>query len=462
MTEGDRTFAAGGSTLAQARVVLSTRSFRRLWIVTGLCSSADWLTVLALSGLAGSTATTAAGANFALPGVVLANLLPGLLFAPLGGLLADRFDRRVVMAVADIARCLLLLSIAFAGSYWWIFAGTFLTQVAAILWIPCKDSALPNLLRGPQEMESATQVGLVMTYGLSVLVGGLLFVLITGANPVVQLPTHLLEANMLVRVAIVVAAAFYLASAVVIATRLPELSRRAETTGAPVVDSPRLRDMVRDGVRYVRHTPLVRGLFTGMTGALAAGGLVVGAAQPYSRGLHGGQAAYGMLLLAIFLGVLGGLVGAPKLARRVPHRRLFGSAVVLAGVCLVPMALSPSLILSLVVAVLIGATGGSAFLVAITIIGSRVEDAMRGRVNAVYQSMLKIVLGCSATLSPLLITVMTVHPVTVWGFTFSFGGPRSVILGGSVVAVVAGVLAYRQMETGVDERRFRLGRRNFR
>lgn len=442
--------SAGGSTVARARLVLATRPFRRLWIVTGLCSSADWLTLLALSGLAGSTATSVAAANFALPGVVLANLLPGLLFAPLGGLLADRFDRRAVMAIADVARCALLVSIAFADVYWWIFAGTFLTQVAAIQWIPCKDAAVPNLLRRPDQMESATQLGLVMTYGLSVLVGGLLFVLITGANPVVHLPAHLMDANVLVKVAIVVAATLYLASAVVIVTTLPELSSRTEPVDADTSsggsDSPRIRGMVRDGFRYIRGNPLVRGLLTGMMGALAAGGLLVGAVQPYSRGLHGGQAAYGMLLLAIFVGVLCGLVGAPKLALRVPHRRLFGAAVVLAGVCLVPMALSPSLVLSVVVAVLVGAAGGSAFLVAITIIGSRVDDAMRGRVNAVYQSMLKIVLGCASALSPLLITVMTVRPVVSHGVTFSFGGPRSVILGASLVAIAAGVLAYRQMD----------------
>ncbi|SFB54527.1 dTMP kinase [Amycolatopsis marina] len=449
---GDGTAVArqGASTFHQARLVLVLRPFRRLWLVTGLCSSADWLTVLALAALASSTATSATGVNFALPGVLFANLLPGLLFAPIGGLLADRFDRRTVMAAADVVRFGLLLSIAFADTYWWIFAGTFLMQVATILWIPCKDAALPNLLRRPEQLPAATQVGLVMTYGLSVLVGGGLFVLVTGAGTVLQLPAGFFGTNGLVKAAIVLAALFYLGSAAMIVTRLPELSLHTTAASAPHTEEqrpPRLWEMVRDGAGYVWRTPLVRGLLLGMMGALAAGGAVVGAAQSYVLSLGGGQAAFGLLLLAIFLGLITGLVGAPKLAPKLPQERLFGAAIIVAGTALVPMALSPHIVVSLVASVVVGAAAGATFLTGVTIIGSRVEDSMRGRVNAVYQAMLKVVLGCSVALSSLLVTMMQTRTMTLWRHTFSVDGTRPVILAGGLLAVLVGVLAYRQMDT---------------
>jgi dTMP kinase len=438
---------SGTSTIYRARLVLALRPFRRLWFVTGLCSSADWLTVLALSGLASTTASTVTGSNFAFSGVLFANLLPGLLFAPIGGLLADRFDRRKVMAIADVVRFGVLLSIPFADTYWWIFAGTFLIQVATIMWIPCKDAALPNLLRRSDQVESATQLGLVMTYGLSVAVGGGLYVLITGSGTTVHVPPNFLGVNGLIKLAIVIAACFYLASAVTIATRLPELSLRMSGGKTRTPDgTPETRGMVRAGLSYIRRTPLVRGLLLGMMGAFAAGGAVVGAAQPYAKSLHGGQAAFGLLLISIFAGLIIGMIGAPKLARRVPHERLFGMAIIVAGLALVPMALSPGLALSLISVVLVGASAGAAFLTGVTIIGSKVEDAMRGRVNAVYQSMLKVVLGLSVAVSPLLVTVVRTRTLSVWGSSIVVDGTRPVILGGGLVAALVGALAYRQMD----------------
>ena len=40
-----------------------------------------------------------------------------------------------------------------------------------MLWIPSKDAAVPNLLRRPDQVETANQLGLVMTYGIAVISG---------------------------------------------------------------------------------------------------------------------------------------------------------------------------------------------------------------------------------------------------------------------------------------------------
>lgn len=449
---------SGAAVLVGAREVLALRAFRRLWLVTGLCSSGDWLALSALAALASTLATTAAGLNFAFSSVLFANLLPGLIFSPIAGLIADRFDRRIIMALADVARCGLLLSIAVVNSYWWILVGGFLVQVATTMWIPAKDAALPRLLGRPGQVTPATQLGLVMTYGITIVVAGSLFTLITGAGTVFGLSAEVIGMNGLTRLAIGVAALFYLASAVSITTLLPELSGRRPGGRSALLDAPRppvalarpsggpgMGEMLRDSVSYLRNTPLVRGLLIGMMGALAAGGAVVGSAQPYALSLLGGQAAFGLLLLATFLGLVVGLVGAPRLAVRMTEERLFGLAVVAAGTVLVPVALSPHLTVSLLAVAVVGACAGTAFLTGVTIIGSRVEDSMRGRINALYQSMLKVVLGCSVVLSPLLVTLIGQRRIHVWGEVFLIDGTRPVILAGGLLAVVVGRFAYRQM-----------------
>lgn len=453
--EGGTSHRGGTSSLTRARGVLALRAFRRLWIVTGLCSTADWLALFGLAALGSTLATSAAGVNFTFSGVLFANLLPGLLFAPIAGLVADRFDRRTVMITADLARCALLLSIATANSYWWILAGNFLVQIATTMWIPAKEAALPRLLRRSDQVTTAAQLGLVMTYGITVVVAGSLFTLISGAGTVFGVAADVIDMNGLTRLATVVAALLYLASAISIATLLPELSRCA-AQGAPAgrvgpipspirQHHPSVGAMLRDSVRYLRDMPLVRGLLIGMIGAFAAGGAVVGSAQPYALSLLGGQAAFGLLLVAAFLGLVIGVVGAAKVARRMTHERLFGIAVVAAGSVLVLVALAPHLAVALAAVLMVGACAGTAFLTGVTIIGSRVEDSMRGRINALYQSMLKVVLGCSVALSPLLVTLIGQRPLHMWGNDFLIDGTRPVILGGGLVAALMGGIAYRQM-----------------
>src|SRR5699024_2801723 len=128
----------------RVRRVLAIRAFRRLCGVTYLCSVADWLALLGLVGLASRYFQDYAGQNYAFVGVVLTNLVPGLILAPLGGLLADRFDRRNVMIVADVWRFGLILWMALATGPVWLSIGGFLVGSTSMRWIRSKDAAVPT------------------------------------------------------------------------------------------------------------------------------------------------------------------------------------------------------------------------------------------------------------------------------------------------------------------------------
>jgi dTMP kinase len=453
--EAGASAGSGTSTIYRARRVLAIKPFRRLWGVTYLCSTADWLTLFGLAALANTMATNYTAANFAFSGVVFSSLLPGLIFAPIGGLLADRFDRRKIMIIADILRFSLLLSIVFANSIWWLYAGTFLINVAAIMWIPSKDAAVPNLLRRPSQVETAGQLGMVMTYGVSVLTGLGFLALITGLKTGLHISVPISGDTGPIKIALIVACLLYLASAVTIATRIPELSLRdvhaiPRPEGVPKVKNETqagVGSMLKDAARFIRSTPLVRGLLIGMTGAFAAGGAVIGSAQTYAQSLNAGQSAFALLVIAVFAGLVLGMVGAPKLAQRLPHDRLFGVAIVLAGFALLLVALSPHLTISLITVAIVGACAGAAFLTGVTIIGSQIEDSIRGRINALYQSLLKVVLVGSIAVVPLLVSLVQPRRVDVWGGPIIIDGTRPVMLGGGLLALLFGVIAYRQMDS---------------
>ncbi|GAB3443070.1 bifunctional MFS transporter/dTMP kinase [Actinophytocola sediminis] len=436
----------------RARSVLAIRGFRRLWGVTYLCSIGDWLSLLALTGLLTKLTDGYPAESFAFAGVVLTQLLPGLLFAPLGGLFADRFDRRKVMVVCDVLRCGLFLSIAVVGTTWWLFAGNFLIGCCALMWIPSKDAAVPNLLRRPDQVETASQLGLVMTYGIAAISGFGLYAAITGITTNLDLQPDPDGLGM-AKIILAINGLLYLTSAILVATRIPELSIRAATPSTTRTseqradeDKPNFREMIRDAARFVRSTPLVRGLLIGLIGAIAAAGALIGSAKLYADSLRGGESAFGLLLVALFIGLASGMAGAPKLARRLPHNRLFGVAIVLAGLVLCLVALSPHLFVSLVVVMMIGGCAGVAFLTGVTIIGSQIEDAIRGRINAIYQALMKVILAVAMGLTPVLVGLVRPSTVVVWGREMTIDGTRPVLLASGLLAALVGVIAYRQMD----------------
>ena len=106
---------ATAPTAHRVRSVLAIPAFRRLWLVTAVSATGDWLSLLALSALATQLATGYQAQSFALGGVVATKLLPALVLGPLAGALADKFDRRRVMVVCDLCRFGLFLSIPLVG-----------------------------------------------------------------------------------------------------------------------------------------------------------------------------------------------------------------------------------------------------------------------------------------------------------------------------------------------------------
>jgi dTMP kinase len=433
-------------TAHRVRSVLAIPAFRRLWGVTAVTATGEWLSLLALTSLATQLTTGYAAQSFALGGVVATKLLPALLLGPLAGALADRFDRRKVMVTCDILRFCLFVSIPLVGSLWWLFAATFLIEMCAMFWIPAKDASVPNLLRRKDQVETANQLSLVITYGVSVLIASGLFTVVSSIGHL--LPAADGESSLTtVYIALVLDGCAFLLCAIIVWFRIPEISGRG--TGQDKEAPPKLLTLLREGFTFVATTPLIRGLVLGIIGAFAAGGAVIASAKLYAASLGGGDAAYSVLFTAVFVGLAGGMGVAPRLAHRLPHNRLFGTAIVGAGAALVIVAVSGYLFMAILAVALVGGFAGIAFLTGLTIIGSQVADDIRGRIVAFVQSLVRLVLLGSMSLVPVIVGLVSTRSITLFEHTFTVDGTRFVLAGGGIVAAVIGTFAYRQM----DERR---------
>ncbi|MEH3075340.1 MAG: dTMP kinase [Quadrisphaera sp.] len=437
--------ATAGTTTGDhgVRAVLRIRSFRQLWWCLGLSSLGDWLGLLATTALAvslsGGARDAYAAANLAVAGVLVLRLAPAVVFGPLAGVVADRWDRKTTMVVGDVLRGLLFASIPLVGTLWWLLVATVLIEVVGLFWTPAKDATVPNIVPRPS-LEAANQLTLVVTYGTAP-VAALLFSGLSLLNPV--LPSALDG----VAVSLYLNAASYLVAALVVARLVLPPRRTGEDGTAPVPEG--VGRSIVEGWRYVWSTPLVRGLVVGMLGAFAAGGFVIGVARTFVEDLDAGDPGYGVLFAAVFTGLALGMWSGPRVLAALPRWRLFALSLVTAGVVLFPLALVPNIVIVAALSLAVGACGGVAWVTGYTLLGLEVADEVRGRTFAFVQSSARIVLVGVLALAPALAALFGTHRIQVTetaGVTYN--GAALTLLVAAVLATGIGLAAYRTLDDG--------------
>jgi dTMP kinase len=427
--------------VAKLRSVLRVRDFRRLWLSMSLSSFGDWLGLLAITATATSLVDGFAAANFALGGVLLFRLLPAIVLGPLAGAFADRFDRRKTMVITDIIRFALFASIPLVDNLIWLFVAQFLIEAFSLFWIPAKDAAVPNMLRKDQ-LEPANQLSLVTTYGLTPVLAAIVFALLTSVGG--QL-SNVIPTVDEVDLALFLNALTFLVAAFVI-WKLPSISgrRAAGATGS----QESFFGSLKHGFSFAGHTPLVRGLVIGITGAMAAAGVIIATGQAFSNALGGGDAAYGLLFGAVFVGLGGGIAFGPSIARDLARERIFGIAIVGAGAMVLLMAWTFTLWIALLLVVFMGFFAGIAYLAGFTLLGTEVEDDIRGRTFAIVQSLVRAALILSLAVVPFGVGLIGRHEVDLGFGTLPVTGERVMLFVAGLLALGVGVLSYRQMDDG--------------
>jgi dTMP kinase len=404
-----------------------------------VCSLGDWLNILAVTALAANlTQGDYRVQSLAVGGVFVAKMLPAVLLGPLAGVFADRFDRRLTMFGADLARFAVVLSILFVHSYQWLIVATILVECVNLFWVPAKDATVPNLVP-KEQLESANQLNLLVTYGTAP-IAAMLFAALSVVGDVATSMVPFLSGRDATGLALIVNACAYLVSAFLIFT-LRDIPKR---DGA--ISTPSVLKQIVEGWKYVGGNRLVRGLIIGMLGAFAAGGAVVGVAKVYVVALGGGDAAYGVVFGAVFVGMALGMFFGLRLLRQLSRRRLFGLAITVAGLVLAAIALVHNLVIVVMLTVVLGACAGIAWIIGYTLIGLEVEDALRGRTFSFLQSTARVTLLLVVAVANPLAAIFGVHELGLGEFAYRFDGTNLVLLIGGVLATAVGILALRHMD----------------
>src|SRR5438093_13279744 len=92
-----------GTRPASLKDLLVDASFSRLWRAMLVSSLGDWVGFVAVAALVANIGGKRLG-GLAVAGVMMARLLPSVLFGPFAGVFAGRFDRRQLMVGAVMPR----------------------------------------------------------------------------------------------------------------------------------------------------------------------------------------------------------------------------------------------------------------------------------------------------------------------------------------------------------------------
>lgn len=364
--------------------LMKSGPFSRLWMSGLVSSTGDWVAILATLSLADDLA---GGSGIVL--ALVSRILPGLFFAAVGGVIADRVNRKYAMVAVELGRAALVFSLVFARSITYLVLVNLAMEGLTLVFQPARESSVPNLVRR-NELVQANSLSLSAAYGTFPL-GALLFLLLAPWSPGVTLGGLL--PGTAEGLAFIVDAGTFLISAAIISTiamaghDLPERRRR---TGRLNLMAP-LRDL-RDGVVFVATHPRVRLVVGAMGVALAGGGIIIVIGKPFATDvLLTGSTGFPALLTAFGLGTASGIVLVTVFGSRIVHKDVvFSLALLVTGASLAATGLVSTLFGAAAWIAAMGLGTGGAYVLGFSHLHEQVIDEVRGRTFAALFSLMRI------------------------------------------------------------------------
>jgi MFS family permease len=340
--------------------------------------------------------------------VLLADYVPPMLLSPLFGAAADRWSRRNCAVIADTARAIAYIGIAFVHGIAPTVAFAFLAGTGTALFKPSIMASLPSLVDRARLSQATALYGALTEVGYTVGPG------IAAVCLVFSGPAPLLAANGIT----------FGISAALLAT-LSFGSHDVPDGERPVERASLLRE-ARDGIGVVMRIPTVRAVILCTSAMIFMAGFINVSELIFVNQLHGGHVGYAILVtvsgIGIAVGSMAGKSGGDL--RRLTTRYLAG--ITLFAAALLAASASPVLV-GVIVAFGVGGVGNGMVIVYQRLILQRVVDErLLGRVFGMQAASDGAAFAASFAFTALILSVVSPRPL------FAAAGA-----GSAIVAAVA-------------------------
>lgn len=337
-----------------------SRNFRLFFVGQAVSVTGTWMQMVATAWLV----LRITGSGVALGIDTALAFGPILLLGPLGGMIADRFDKRRILIATQFAYGILAIVLwglvaSDVVQLWMVYGLSFLQGVVTSIDNPTRQSFYSEMVR-PRDLTNAVSLnGAVMT-GTRIIGPALAGVLIAGVG---------MEWCFLIN----------------------GLSYLAVIASLSVMDKGELRPnrsrlgsgAIREGLRYVWRTDALRRPLLLMS-VLFLFSFNYSVLLPLlaERTFNGNAGTLGLLFSVMGVGSLGGALAMAGRAN--PSERRLALAAIVVGVVTILVALAPSLDLAVAGMIPLGAASVAFFVTANSTLQLTARPEMRGRVMALY------------------------------------------------------------------------------
>lgn len=323
--------SGGGQAQDSIRAVLGNGAFLRLWVVQAVTQVAQNMINFALLLRVRQVVEThdVAQANTAISLVILSFSLPAVLFGPVAGVIADRVNKRVLMAVLNLARAVAVLMFLLIRPEWHpetillaYYVVTFIFGIAGQFFAPVLGATIPIV--APRHQLVSANALFNLTFTAAQLAG------FAAAGPVLS---KLLGIDLLFGITVAV----YLACAVVVMT-IPATPTRAVAVPGTSFGKLLVTD-IKEGLVYILQDPALMRAIGYLTIAQTTFLMIAALGPEFISGVIGlSQEDIGFIVAPAGLGVLLGVLVVPRILRKFGRDWLIDVSLTAAGLMLAGLA----------------------------------------------------------------------------------------------------------------------------
>lgn len=381
------------------RALPKNRNFLLLFASQSISAIGDTFSFLALAIRIDSFSSDAGASARALGGIMIAIALPTLLFGIFAGTLVDRWDRRKVMILSDLARAALApayLLLRSPGDLPFAFGVAFLMASFSIFFYPARTALLPAIV---DEKDLLAANGWMQTgVTISRLVGPALAGIVVAAWGT--------------GIAFWMDGASFLVSGLLV-TAVWGVATRAQTTSA---GRPSTWQELRAGVRFAARSRLLLGITLGISVAMLGLGAVNVLFVPFLReAFNVGPQALGVIQTMMGAGMLLGGLLMGGLGRRLRPLLVSAASQILLGAGIALFGLAPSYSIELAVMLVIGLSLPPLNAALQTMMQRGIPQEMLGRAGSVMEMAIALTNVVSMGAAGWLGSVIGMRPAFVFG-----------------------------------------------
>jgi MFS family permease len=376
-------------------------TFNRLWSASIASNFADGI----LKTAAPLLAATLTQDPFLISMMAALVMLPWLFFAMPVGVLVDRIDRRLALALANSSRFLIAAAVAVAVAtesitIWWLFVAAFTIGIAEVVYDTTTQSMIPQIVPKPKMDRANSRIQaaeIFVSDFVGAPVSGVLY------SIAIVIPFAVNSLGLLVAVGLVL--------------MIPgTFSRNLGSDSSSSTKDKKFWEDIKFGIKYILDNQSLRSLviqttIIGFAFALSQATMVLYLLKVQQVPVS----AFGFVLMSFGVGALAGSVSAPKLATKFGNGRVLATVNVVAGLMMILLAFAPSIWFAMPLFVLMGSTSGIWNVLLMSLYHRLIPNHLFGRIHGTRRTLIWGMMPIGSLIGGLLASIDLRLPFLVGG-----------------------------------------------